>query len=127
MADVTGITVVTRSDFDGVERVELAWTSDAGGDVEYSGLHLVGRLNRVVTVAGASAPTDLYDVTLEDIEGADVLLGVGADRPQAGPTNALVADGTVFVEPLVLGNHTFKVANAGNAKTGTAVFYLALS
>jgi hypothetical protein len=35
---------------------------------------------KFVPGAGGSVPTDLYDVTLADADGADLLLGLGGDR-----------------------------------------------
>lgn len=45
-----------------------------------SNLKIEGRLIQIITNPGAVAPTTLYDITVVDPEGADMLLGVGANR-----------------------------------------------
>jgi hypothetical protein len=73
-------------------------------------------------------PSDLYDMTIGDANGADILGGTGADISNAGPTYRvpLVGDGTNFSQKLYLeaGTVTLQIANAGNAKGGTVLLFI---
>lgn len=99
-------------------RYALAWTSTAGGAVSGNAFSTVrGKLLSVKVVPGAAAeqPTDLYDVTLVDTNGIDLLNSEGLNE-----SNAL-GEYIVFNPPIYLdGTQTMDlvVANAGNAKTG---------
>ena len=79
--------------------VEISWTADAtdgsvpdteiiaamkSAMVTYGHPEAVsGWVERVVTSPGTPAPTDDYDITLEDPEGVDVLGGAGSNRDTA--------------------------------------------
>ncbi len=111
-------------------RVSFAWTSNASGAVNGT---LTGKLggviSRVVFVPGATTaqPTDLYDVTLLDEHGMDVLAGKGANLSNATSTQIcpLIGDGTTTNQPVVInGTLELQVTNAGNAKSGAVHIYL---
>lgn len=72
-----------------------------------------GYLLALETDPGATAPTDNYDVTLEDANGHDVLEGVGADRDTANTEKVrVVYSGTAVHPPVSIGDTlTLKVAN----------------
>lgn len=72
-----------------------------------------GRLLALETNPGTTAPTALYDVTLEDGEGHDVLQGVGANRSASATEKAaIVFSGTSVPPPVAMVDTlTFKVAN----------------
>lgn len=119
---MAGSIVVTASDLGrGVTKYAVAWTSDASGVVSANSFDMKsGRLLQSKFAPGTPAPTDLYDVTLLDASGADVLIGVGADRSAtvanfSAPTNPVVIEGGAFTPVL---------ANAGNAKQGTLTLYV---
>jgi len=113
-----------------VRTVTLAWTSDAAGAVNGTLTKMVsGEVLRVVYVpgSGGTQPTDLYDLTLEDANGVDVLAGKGANLSNVNKTQIcpLIGDGTTTNQRnAVDGTLELKVTNAGNAKTGTVVVYL---
>jgi hypothetical protein len=71
--------------------------------------------------SGGTAPTNLYDVTIEDGDGLDVLSGEGAD---------VTAAATVYInDPTKMlwvrsGTLTLKVAHAGDAKGGVVTLYI---
>jgi len=99
----------------------MAWTSDASGNV--SGLptrKINGKIRQLVTIPGAGglAPTTLYDITLLDSDGRDVLAGVGANRSATLPEASAIIEQIVDDSAL-----TLVVSAAGNAKQGTAVVY----
>lgn len=79
-----------------------------------------GRLLDLVTNPGATAPTDHYDVTVEDQHGHDVLEGVGANRDGAAPGGSttekvpIVYSGT-GTHPTVDEADTLTLKIAGNA------------
>jgi len=115
-----------------VRSVSLAWTSDASGDV--SGdltVRIRGVILGVEFVPGAAGvqPTDLYDVTIEDENGVDVLAGQGANLSNATATvvcpGVPFTDGTTtsIVPRAVCDQLELIVDNAGNAKSGVVVVY----
>lgn len=130
---MAGSVTITYSETRTVKKVTLDWLSDASGDV--SGTHtkyLSGVLERVVFIpdSGGTQPTDLYDITLEDDNGMDVLAGQGANLSNANTTNICpgvpLKDGsTTSVKPMIVDDLLeLKVSNAGNAKGGQVILYL---
>lgn len=118
------LTETVEGDRGSVFSVTLAWTSHAtGGNVEQTATNLRGVLKRISFVPGGTTPTDQYDVTLEDADGIDVLGGLGENLSNSTATTVSILDSLPLAQVL-LGNHTLKVTNAGNAKTGSLVAYL---
>jgi hypothetical protein len=117
-----GSIVVTTSDVgSGYTKYSVAWTSDAIGNV--SGNSFSVRRGRIANAkyipgSGGAAPTDLYDMTMVDGDGADVLVGGGANLSATVPTISIP---NVIVEA---GSLTPTIANAGNAASGTVVLYI---
>lgn len=120
------VTATETKGLHGIRRVLFTWVSDASGNADgattgtYSGE--IVRAVHIPDTAG-TAPTDLYDVVLNDDDGADVLHGTGANVPIASlSTNkAREKDGLGAVHNSLL---TLHVTNAGNAKGGKVVVYL---
>ncbi len=106
-----------------VEVYEVAWTSDASGNATGTFNDIYGFLIKMVTDP-TDGPTDNYDITLVDEYGADALQGAGADRDTTNSETVYPTPSGSTVPPLLCGDHTFTVANAGNAKSGLAVFYI---
>lgn len=106
-----------------VKKLLFDWTSDAGGAAALPTLKdYDGKLIGLTTIpaGGGAAPTDLYDLTLTDADGHDVLLGAGVNRAAAATQHVAEASlGAVAASIL-----TLNVANAGNAKQGVAVVYV---
>lgn len=125
-----GTNTITTTTTNRPTRVSFAWTSNASGAVNGTlSSKLGGVISRVVFVPGTSTaqPTDLYDVTLLDEQGMDVLAGKGADLSNATATQVcpLIGDGTTTNQPVAVnGTLELKVANAGNAKSGAVHIYL---
>ena len=115
-----------------IRKVSLAWTSDASGDASITTIKQAGILVGVAFVpgSGGSQPTNLYDVTLTDDNGVDILSGQGANLSNATATR--VCPGVPFKDGTTTGTAPIPlddtldlvVAAAGNAKSGTVVLYL---
>lgn len=129
---------VVRRELDGTgtrERLIVEWISDAAGAVRvcFDGVEyplLTGRPVVLKTIPSpVDAPSDNYDVTLEDIGGNDLLVGVGADRDTATAERKTVSNSystEVPAHPAVSGRLWFRVANAGATNAGIAVIEFAL-
>lgn len=88
-----------------------------------------GRLLALATNPGATAPTDNYDVTIEDQHGHDVLEGVGANRDTTATEKVPVVYSGTGTHPVVdeADTLTLKVANnAVNAALIVVTLYYAL-
>lgn len=108
-----------------IQKIQVDWTSDASGNAD-GAIVLFGYLVKVVTKPGAAAPTNLYDITVVDPDGSacDAAGGLLADRSSTLTEQKYMTISGSSVPVLCAGSYTFTVANAGNAKNGTAYFYL---
>jgi hypothetical protein len=105
-----------------VKKITFDWTSDAAGDAtETTTNAYTGELLRFVTVPdGVSAPTDDYDIVINDEDSTDVLIGAGANRDTANTEQVIASSlGAVANDKL-----TIVVSNAGNTKKGKAYLYI---
>lgn len=110
---------------------QVAWTSDASGNVLVALDPLYGFLVKVITVpaAGGPAPTS-YNLKL--IDALDTLASPALDALAGGcaTRSATVAEqkapiiASAVVPVLLAGSYTFSIDTAGNAKQGTAFFFL---
>jgi len=71
--------------------------------------------------AGGTAPTNLYDVTIEDDDGADILSGEGANVTSAATVYIVDPTKVLYCRS---SNLTLKIAAAGDAKGGTVILYI---
>lgn len=114
---------ITEETVGSIQKVVVAWTSDAAGDATGSTSGVFnGRVLAVVTDPdGTDAPTALYDVTMTDEDSVDVLNGTGADRSATAIEQVTdeASLGVVANDAL-----TFTVSNAGNAKKGKLYLYI---
>lgn len=118
------ITVTTSQASAAIDKYSIAWVSSAGGAVSANTFSVeAGELVQVwyIPDGGGTQPTDLYDVTMTDANGVDVLGGTGANLSNAAATVAVPAVSTYFRRTLEAGDLTPVVAAAGNAKGGTIV------
>ena len=107
-----------------IHKVAFTWLSDASGDADgVSTNSYTGEIVRVVQIpdGGGTQPTNLYDVVVNDDDGADLLIGEGANLSNAANTDKVSGDllGVVANAPLSL-----VVSNAGNAKGGQTIVYI---
>lgn len=104
----------------------FSWTADASnGSVPAttSNLRIDGYIIKVITNPGSPAPTDNYDITLTNTDGADVVHGELLNRDTAN-TEEIVpipADNvTVYGGSPVIGTITLNISNNSvNSATGT--------
>lgn len=116
---------VTRTEitFPTVKKVTFAWTSSAGGAADSTtGSAFDGKLIALMTIPAAAgdAPTDNYDVAVNDADGHDVLAGAGANRDTAN--TEIVAEASLGA---VAGSKlTLAVTNAGATKQGAVILWI---
>lgn len=123
------ITVTSSEVGGGLVKYSVAWLSDASGNVSANTFDMMaGELMQVgyIPDAGGTQPTDLYDATLTDPNGVDILTGTGANLSNATKTVAVPAVSTYFRRTLEAGTYTPVIANGGNAKGGTIVLLVRL-
>ena len=102
-------------------RADIAWTSAADGTATVATKSLSGKISRVAfssAFSGGTQPSDLYDVTLTDEHGYDLLAAGGANRSNAAATTVVPS-----APPMVDGVITVNVTNGGNAKSGVVYVY----
>jgi len=120
---MAGSVTFTERVYGSVKLCKMAWTSDASGNVSGNSSAEVydGRVIYAATVPDASAaPTDQYDVVVNDDNGLDVCDGALANRSASNTEYVNEADlGAVAKSKL-----TPVVSNAGNAKQGTIYLWI---
>jgi hypothetical protein len=126
---MAGTATVTTSEVGGsVTQYSIAWVSDASGNVNGNTIPvkrgvIVGV--KFVPDAGGTQPSDLYDVTFQDANDIDLLMGGGANLSNAAATRkkpALNTSDEVFFEGSA--SCELNITNAGNAKGGTMVLWV---
>lgn len=123
---MAGTTCTFTEEFEfGIRKIKLSWLSDdaagtVAGTVGAIPEKVQGLIQRVVTVPGSPAPTDLYDIVLNDANGADVMNGALANRSTSAVENINVAGQGIRVSDFL----TMVIANAGNAKRGSLILYV---
>ncbi len=125
---MAGSVTVTHLAVGFVRRIQIDWVADAAAaTVPATAIpKFEGRLLALVTNPGATAPTDNYDITLIDDEGADRLQGVGANRDTTNTEQVPVVYSGSAVPPVVDGDETLTFTLAGNAVNsalGRAILY----
>ncbi len=113
----------------GPVEVQVAWTSNASGQVTQTMTsQLAGFIVGVdyVPTTGGTVPTASHTITLvHSAGGYDLLSGTGAALPSSGTTSKapgiVLTDGTnsAPMPRAVVNTPTFVVNGAGNAKAGT--------
>lgn len=112
------VTAVEQTSVGTVKRLKLTWVSSAGGAADYTTtVPFDGDLicASFIPDGGGTQPSNLYDVTLADSDGVDVLNGLGANLSNAATVNKLKSDGLLAVAGSTL---VLSVTNGGNAKGG---------
>ena len=124
-----GTVVVTTTQYAGLNganrvRYAVAWTATAGGDVSGNAFSTVrGKLLSVKFVPGTAGdiPSDLYDVTMVDGNGIDLLNGAGQNLSHD------LGSYVVYNPPIYLdgtGTLDFVIASAGASTKGTIYIWV---
>ena len=118
------IVTLSETTHTSVKRIQWDWLSATGGAVTSATTKTYdGLLERVVfdPDPAPTQPTNLYDVTITDPDGNDVLAGLGADLSNAATVVKTHADGLTAVSGQIL---TLNVSGAGNEFGGIVIVYL---
>ena len=103
-----------------MNKIVWTWTStSAGAYTEATAYRYNGVCHKLITVP--TDPTALYDVTITDADGVDVLGGAGADRSATLQESKAQSDGLGDVKSSIL---TLNVASAGDIKSGKTILYI---
>lgn len=117
MADA--IVTVSEDRAPGVTKIKWTWTSATDGTASgTTSMTYTGKIRRVVTDPGGTAPTDDYDITITDADGYDVLDSNGINRDTAA-TEVVAVTGILVGSTL-----TLNVSNAGAEKVGVTIAYV---
>lgn len=113
---------VTEQTYGSVKKIVWSWTADASGDAsEATSGSYDGEILGLATIPdGTNAPTDNYDIVINDADDHDVLLGSGANRDTA-VTEYVDRASLAAVAGSVL---TLVVSNAGNGGEGVTVLWV---
>lgn len=102
-----------------MHKIKASWVSDdsAGTASGTTSIKANGKVELLTTVpsGGGTAPTDNYDIALNDGDGVDVLGGGGANRDTANTEQVLGTSLGAVVSSVL----TLAITNAGNSKQGT--------
>ena len=113
------VTQATTTLVDHIKVVTLTCTADAS-DGSYPSTVLTGvpnngkggRLLQIATDPGATAPQSNYDIVLTEGGGADLLLGVGANRHTSNSEVAIIESNGAH--PVYAGTDTLTLALSNN-------------
>lgn len=108
------------------EKIVVTATGDASnGSFPSTGtpIELNGFLVRVVTNPGATAPTDNYDVVINDENSVDVAQGTLANRDTANTEEVYPVPTSAASPPMVQGDHNLVITN-NSVNSAVIVFYI---
>jgi len=108
--------------------ITLSWTADASAAtvpnkvIDASTYDILGwYFFSAETNPGDTAPTDNYDIVINDADGADIAGGLLMNR-DTGNTEMVNIGTSIHGYPIVRGNLTFVLSNnAVNSATGTCI------
>lgn len=114
---MAGTITLAHSALGNVRKITATCTADAAdGSFPNTVLPVFeGRLLHLETNPGATAPTALYDITVEDQNAVDVLQGVGANRSATASERANIVYSGGIDHPVVDGSDALTLKIAGNA------------
>lgn len=110
-----------------VRKIVYSFVGDAadGSVPASSAVAINGYIIKVVTNPGSTAPTDNWDLAINDADGADVLAGAGADRDTSNSETIYLAATVASTPAWCEGSHTVVVTgNSVNSATGTITIYV---
>jgi len=122
MSDL-GTVTLTEERPGSMARVIFDWLSNADGKAtKTTAIAFDGKIECAAFIpdGAPTVPSDLYDVTVSDESGVDVLCGAGIDKSNAATqVTAAASLGAVASDKL-----TLSVTNAGVAKGGQVILYI---
>ena len=117
----------------GLVKVGIDWVADdtdgSVPDAAFDATDTIDILGRYCILAvtdpdGDTAPTDNYDITVEDEYGCDIFGGALANRDEANSEQAVPKINSVYGGRLCAGVWTFKLTgNAVNSAEGKCILY----
>lgn len=124
MAVAQTVTITEYNGFPGLKKIKWVWTSATGGAVvgAVTTNKYTGELVRLITVpaTGDDAPSDNYNITIKDDDGADALISAGLLRDTANTEQVIASSlGAVYDSKL-----TLAIDSAGDANGGTVYLYI---
>ena len=112
--------VTNETDTSTIDKIVFQWTNNASGTTTgVTANRYTGAIGRVIFDPGSTAPSDNYDLVINDQNSYDILNGRGANLDSVTTTQVDSIFGAIANSKL-----TIVVTNAGNAKTGTVVVYI---
>lgn len=128
---MSGTVVVSYSESRFIQKVNIAWTSNASGDATVDTKKLSGKVSRVTFIpSGVLVPTAGYTVRINDNDGVDILLGYGLAGLSATATTTItpmVNDATLGqpAYPIVVdGLLSVTISSTGATTSGTVSLYV---
>lgn len=118
---MAGTVVTTETIVGPMQKIVFAWTSSGAGAADATTTHAyMGKICTVHVIpgTGADTPDDLFDVTLTDSHGIDLLYSHGQDLSNAS-TTIIENVGPVSNDALTLG-----VTGAGATNTGVICVFI---
>lgn len=114
---MAGTITLQHFELDHVRKIVATCVADAanGSFPDTTLPRIEGRILAIETNPGSPAPTDNYDVTVEDQNAVDVLLGVGANRHTTTSQRATVVHTSTSVHPCVAKSDALTLKIAGNS------------
>lgn len=114
---MAGTVTLTHYEQGNIRRIHFEVTADASdGSIPNTELpRFQGCLLGLHTNPGATAPTDNYDITVEDGDGLDRLQGVGANRATATSQQVPIVYSSTSVNPPVSIDETLTLKFANNS------------
>lgn len=100
----------------------LDWVSAADGTLTEVITAIQGTIERVTFIPASKAgetPFDLYDATLTDRDGIDVLSGAGVNLSSTTVTDILVTDVSPVLPIATIGALTLNISHADSGGAGT--------
>ncbi len=119
---MAGTVTTTEITHTSAKKITFAWTSSSGGAADATTTNAFdGKVVGLTTDPdGTDAPTDNYDIVINDADGHDVLLGAGANRDTLDTEHVAEANlGAVAGSKL-----TLAITTAGNAKKGVVIMWV---
>jgi hypothetical protein len=117
----------TTDNVNQIRKISGVWVSKSDGNVDGGSncdIPINGYIVQVVTDPGATAPTDNYDIVLNDSDSMDIMGGRLQNRDTSNSEQEVPLIGGTYMPRYVNGSVSLDIDNAGNAKGGTIIIYV---